>query len=111
MARTHTHDAVDDAGDADERELVTVAVAAKIFGVHPQTFKKYVKSGDAPEPLILGTRGRGRTAQAFRWRRSELRRWIDEEIPRASETDATFRGRSLADRGKSAAELPQGCAS
>ena len=89
----HPPEAAPAAGhDADE--LVTLAEAARIFGIHPSTFRKYCRSGDAPEPVVLGTRAAGKTAQAFRWWKSELLAYRRDQLPRASETDSSWRSMS-----------------
>lgn len=76
-------------------ELVNIREACRIFGgVHPSTLRRWVKSGDAPAPVALGSRGvaaagpdkngRPRKPQALRWRRQELLDFI-AGLPRTTD--------------------------
>ena len=58
-------------GDEDD-ELISLAAAAALFGTHKSTFRRYSEQGDAPEPVILGARGAGSKAQAYRYWKSEV---------------------------------------
>ena len=80
------------AGHHDD-ELVDVHEAAKIFGgVHASTFRRYWKNGCVPEPVVLGARGSGKTAQKLLWWRSELLA-ARARLPRASAIDSSWRRR------------------
>ena len=81
-------------------ELITLPEAARLFGVHPSTFRRYVSSGDAPEPVVLGSRGAEARAQAFRFWKSELLAFRRNQLPRASETDSSWRKRPRKEGGQ-----------
>ena len=75
-------------------ELIPAAAAARLFGVHVSTWRRYLQSGvaDIPEPVVLGVRGDGTTAQKFLWWKSEVLA-ARERLPRASDTDSSWRRR------------------
>ena len=95
--------------DHHDDELLGVHEAAKIFGgVHPSTFRRYWKTGcGVPEPVVLGVRGSGRTAQKLLWWRSELLA-ARARLPRASETDSSWRHRPHDRRHERADQCPPG---
>ena len=76
-------------------DLVPAKEASRILGCHPSTLRRWVKSGDAPAPFVLGSRGvaakgglrkdgKPRAPQAYRWSRQELLEFINS-LPRSTE--------------------------
>ena len=79
--------------DHHDDELIDVHEAARLYGnVHESTFRRYVRNGSAPEPVLLGAQGAGRTSQTYRWWRSEVLA-ARAQAPRASQTDSSWRER------------------
>lgn len=54
----------------DDVRLLRDREVAELIGLDRRTFRRYVASGEAPQPIRLGRR-------ATRWRLSDIREWLD----------------------------------
>ena len=73
------------AKDPQGGELLTASDAARLLGVARSTFSRWRNAGRLPAPLWVSERPR--------WKRSELRAWLDADCPSGDQWEAMKGGR------------------